>query len=298
MITLAALAALAERHRDDLGRPVAPVMVGDRLVDTDATPVVMGTINLSRDSTYRESIATTTDSAIRRGRILFAEGADVVDVGAVSTNAGTDRPSAARQVDLLVPVVEGLVDAGVVVSAETADPVVAKACLSAGARVLNFVGHAHDLEMFDLVAASGATLVLCSVAGDDVHDLADVDLSGDPLPGYVDALAARLAEARRRGVEHVVVDPGLGFFYGNLTDPATRVGYQTRVLLQSFRLRRLGVPICHALPHAFDLFQEQYRSAEPMFAVLARLGGAGWFRTHEVAPVRATLDALQHLPPD
>ena len=68
--------------------------------------------------------------------------------------------------------------------------------------------------------------------------------------------------------------------------------YQAVTLLHSFRLRRLGVPVCHALPHAFDVFEEQFRSAEGFFAVLAHLGGAGMYRTHEVPLVRSVLDAL------
>ena len=39
-----------------------------------------------------------------------------------------------------------------------------------------------------------------------------------------------------------------------------------------FRLRLLGFPICHALPHAFEYFGEEVRCAEPFFAVLAALG--------------------------
>ena len=46
------------------------------------------------------------------------------------------------------------------------------------------------------------------------------------------------------------------FYYGNLTDSQVRIDYQTKVLLRTFELRTLGLPICHALPHAFDLFQE------------------------------------------
>ena len=61
------------------------------------------------------------------------------------------------------------------------------------------------------------------------------------------------------------------------------------VLLNAFRLRSLGVPMCNALPHAFDLFEEQFRTAEGFFAVLAMLGGTGVLRTHEVA--QAEFDA-------
>ena len=51
--------------------------------------------------------------------------------------------------------------------------------------------------------------------------------------------------------------------------------------------------MCHALPHAFEYFGDQVRSAEPFFAVLAALGKTDLFRTHEVAKVRAVLDTLE-----
>jgi hypothetical protein len=66
-----------------------------------------------------------------------------------------------------------------------------------------------------------------------------------------------------------------------------------RVFLNSFRLRTLGFPVCHALPHAFEYFGEEVRCAEPFFAVLAALGKTDLFRTHEVARTRAVLDTLR-----
>lgn len=295
MITLAGLLALAEGHRESLDDPVAPIRLGDRVVDSDVEPVVMGTLNLSRDSTYRDSVATSTESALRRGRLLAAQGADLVDLGAESTNGPAARVDAARQADLLVPVVEGLTRDGIVVSAETYDPTVAKACLEAGAGVLNYTGHAADDEIFGVAADHGATLVLCWIAGDDARDVGDVPRDDDPLPAYLAHFSRRVAAARAAGVRSIVIDPGLGLYYANLTDPRTRIDYQTRVLLRTFELRVLGLPVCHALPHAFDLFQEEFRSAEPFFAVLARLAGTGMFRTHEVPTVRAALTAMQRL---
>ena len=66
----------------------------------------MGCVNLSRDSTYRESIATSTESAIRKGRVLAAQGADLIDVGAESSTAKAARATPQQQIDALVPVVE------------------------------------------------------------------------------------------------------------------------------------------------------------------------------------------------
>jgi dihydropteroate synthase len=119
-----------------------------------------------------------------------------------------------------------------------------------------------------------------------------------PLPHLIDHFGPRLERARELGVSRLVIDPGMGFFYANLVDPTARVRHQTRVLAQSFRLRSLGVPVCNALPHAFDLFEDEFRKAEGFFAVIAQLGGTHLFRTHEVAHVRAVLAAMGSLSVD
>ncbi len=49
------------------------------------------------------------------------------------------------------------------------------------------------------------------------------------------------------------------------------------------------------MPHAFDLFEDEFRIAEGFFAVLASLGGASVFRTHEVPEIVAVLGAMQVL---
>ena len=298
MITLQALAELFQTHQAAAVTPVAALEVGPRTFDVDARPTVMGCVNLSRDSTYRESIATSSESAIRKGRVQAAQGADFIDIGAESSTAKASRVGADDQTLALVPVVKQLSSEGILVSVETYEPDVARAGLEAGASIVNFTGSAHEDEIFDLVAAHRATLVLCYVAGENVREITDVELDGDPFPELHDHFARRLEQARARGVERIIIDPGMGFYYGNLVDPEARVRHQTRVLLNSIRLRVLGLPICHALPHAFDLFEDQFRSAEGLFAVLAHLGGAGVFRTHEVPQVVAVLDALRVLSVD
>ena len=293
MITLAALARLAQEHPEALEATVAPVRIGERQWSDE--PVLMATVNLSRDSTYRESIATGIDSAVRKARVAVASGAHFVDIGAESTTARAARVGADDQLGRLLPVIEQCTDEGIAVSVETYDPAVARAGLAAGAQVLNLTGAAHEEEMFDLVAEFGATVILCYVGGGNVREITDVRLDSDPIPGLLAHFEERVATARGRGVERIIIDPGMGFYYGNLVDPLTRVRHQTEVILNTFRLRVLGLPICHALPHAFDLFEEHFRSAEGFFAVLAMLGGASVMRTHEVPLVHAVGHAMTTL---
>lgn len=295
VLSLTSLARLADHHRGDLATTVGPLTIGDEVFDVDVRPIIMGVLNLSRDSTYRESIATSTASAVRKARVMAADGAAVVDVGAESSTAGAIRVDARRQIAALVPVIERLADEGLLVSAETYEQSVAAACLKAGARVLNLTGRAHETEILTLAAEHGATVILCYVGGANVREVTDLVIDADPLPALAEHFAERVAVARDCGVQSIVIDPGMGFYYGNLVDPMTRVEHQARVLLNSFRLRTLGLPLCNAMPHAFDLFEEQFRTAEGFFTVLGILGGTQVIRTHEVARVRAVVDAMQAL---
>lgn len=299
MISLSELARLATEHAEDLAHPVAPFRVGDRVLDTDVRPAVMGVVNLSQDSWYRESVAPSAEAAVRRGIVLAAQGADLVDVGAESVVAGSTRVGPQDQIRSLVPVVEQLAAAGVVVSVESYHPEVVRAVLAAGAQVLNLTGSADDDTVFDLAAEHDAALVLCHVLGDNPRELADTEVDRDPYPRVIAALGARAEAARAHGVRAgICVDPGTGFGMVRMTDPRDRVRHQSVVLLNSFRLRRLGLPVCQALPSGFDYFEDEVRTAEGFFAVLAGLGGAGIHRTHEVPRVRAVLRAMADLPVD
>jgi dihydropteroate synthase len=179
------------------------------------------------------------------------------------------------------------------VSVETYSPAVTRASLAAGANVLNLTGTAASKEIFKMVAAHDAAVIICYVAGKNVRAVGDFDLSADPMPMLREFFARQIELAQRCGVEKIFIDPGLGFYYRNLQDSAVRVRHQMNVFLNTFRLRDLGFPVCHALPHAFEFFQEEVRCAEPFFAVLAALGKTDLFRTHEVSRIKAVLETLQ-----
>lgn len=295
MITLAALAALAADYADELAMPIAPLLIGDQLFEPDERPVVMGTVNLSRDSTYRESIAISSKDAIAKARVMAAQGADLIDIGAESSTAKAARVGAETQAAQVTPVIETLASLGIATSIETYEHSVAVAGLKAGASVVNLTGREQEREIYEAAATANATVILCYSAGANVREITDVALDSDPFPEMEDHFAGRIALARSHGLDRIVIDPGMGFYYGNLVDPTTRVRHQTMVLLSTFRLRTLGLPICHALPHAFDVFGDEFRTAEGFFAVLASLGGTSLFRTHEVARVVRVVDALQEL---
>ena len=253
----------------------------------------MGVINLSPDSWYRESVCLTAEAAVARGRVLLAQGAEIVDLGAESTLAHAARVDETGQKSKLLPVIKGLREHGILVSAETYNLAVTRACLEAGANILNLTGTETSPELFRMVKDHDAAVILCYVQGKNVREVKDFDLSQDPVPMMAEYFSKQIEIATAVGLGKIFIDPGMGFYYRNLQDSSVRVRHQMKVFLNTFRLRALGFPICHALPHAFEFFGEEVRCAEPFFAVLAALGKTDLFRTHEVPRIRAVLDTLR-----
>jgi dihydropteroate synthase len=297
MLRLEYLAELLEQNRTAAKAQVREFSIGARQFRFNSEPAIMGVINLSPDSWYRESVCLSTETAIQRGKVLKEQGADIIDVGAESTLAHAARVDEAAQQSKLLPIVKALSESGALVSVETYQPAVIRACFEAGAKILNLTSAEKNEESFRVAADHDAAVIICYVQGRNAREVGDFNFSDDPISMMHDFFARQIETATRNGVEKIFLDPGLGFYYRNLQDSIVRVRHQMTVFLNTFRLRSLGFPICHALPHAFEYFGEEVRSAEPFFAVLAALGKTDLFRTHEVSRTRAVLDTMKSFNP-
>ncbi len=297
MLDFDKLRALLRRHGAGWDAPVRPVEIGGRKFDFNARRALMGVINLSTDSGYAESVAESTEAAIARGLMLAAQGADFVDIGAESTLPHARYAPPDEQAGLIVPIVRALVQKGVLVSVESYHPAVLEAAGEAGAALFNLTGVREEREIFKLAKRFGAAVIHCYVQGETVRHVSDFSFVEDMSQAAATYFEERIATAERTGVTVNIIDPGLGFYYQNLEDGEIRVHHQLSTLIQAFRLRPLGVPVMNVLPHAPDIFGEaHHREAEPIFAVLALMGGSHILRTHEVeavARVRALLETFR-----
>jgi dihydropteroate synthase len=298
MFDLNYLAELSQRHSEALKQPIArSIALQGETFRPWPEVSIMGVVNLSPESWYRESVATSVEAAVRRGRRLAIEGARIIDVGAESTLLHSARVDAATQRSNLVPVVQELSAGGILVSVETYHPDVTLACLQAGAAVVNLTAGTDTETFYRMVAEHDAGIIICYVQnGKHVREVGDFQMHEDHTLALYHYFARETELAASLGVERIWIDPGLGFYYPNLNDSKTRIRYQIDTFLNSFRLHSLGWPVCHALPHAFECFEEEVRSAEPFFAVMALLGQTDLLRTHEVAKVRGVIEAMKVIP--
>ena len=175
--------------------------------------MVVGVLNVTPDSFSDGGHFLDPAAAVAHGTALWEQGADLIDVGGESTRPGALRVPPQDEAARVLPVVAGLVAAGVPVSIDTMRASTAEAAVSAGACVVNDVsGGLADPSMYSAVAGLGVPYVVMHWRGhsDRMEALVRYD---DVVVDVCRELAQRVEEAVAAGIsaDRLVLDPGLGF---------------------------------------------------------------------------------------
>jgi len=262
--------------------------IGPREFDFARQVAVMAIVNRTPDSFYDRGRTEALDAAVAAAEASIDQGADWIDIGGAKFAPGPAIPPD-EEIERVVPVVAALAGSGAVISVDTFHPEVARAAIAAGAHVVNDTTGIHDPAMADVVAETGATIVV-------THSLAK-PRTPYPSPQYGDVvaevsafLAERVAFAESRGVasDRIVVDPGHDLNKHTLHSleltrrlgEITRLGYPTLVALSNkdFVGESLGRP------------REQRVEGSIAAAVYCVMQGARIVRVHNV---RETVDAMR-----
>jgi dihydropteroate synthase len=210
----------------------------DRELPLDERTLVMGIVNVTPDSFSDGGMFRDTAAAVAHGLRLLEEGADILDVGGESTRPGSDPVGPDEERSRVLPVVEGLRREApeALLSVDTRRAAVAEAAVSSGADIVNDVTAGIDPEMFRVVAAAGAGLVLMHMQGEP--KTMQVDPRYDDVVGEVRAfLRERLDTAVAAGIgrDRLAVDPGIGF--------GKNLQHNLDLLHSIGSFRELGVPV-------------------------------------------------------
>lgn len=177
--------------------------------------LVMGIVNVTEDSFSDGGQWLDIDRAIGHGRELFAQGADMIDVGGESTRPGATRVDPDVEARRVAPVIEALSQEGIPTSVDTMRASVARAAAEAGVAMINDVsGGLADPEMYRVMADTDLPVCLMHWRTVRFGDAAGTaDHGGDVVADVHETLATLVDNALAAGVDrgNIVLDPGLGF---------------------------------------------------------------------------------------
>jgi dihydropteroate synthase len=251
---------------------------------------VMGVVNVTPDSFSDGGRWLDADAAIAHGRVLSAEGAQILDVGGESTRPGARSVDAEEELRRVLPVVEQLAADGHTVSIDTSKLAVAADAVAGGARYVNDVSaFRQDPGMAALVAETGCECCLMHMLGEPRTMQRDPRYD-DVVDDVKAFLSERVAFALAEGVpeDRIHLDPGIGF--------GKTPAHNLQLIRRLDEVVALGFPV--VLGTSRKSFLGAITGRDPgervpgtiATQVLGLERGASVFRVHDVAPV---VQALQ-----
>ena len=269
-------------------QPPRPTRIGAKEFAWGSRTFVMGVINVTPDSFSGDGLlAAGADNlvaaAVRRATAMAAEGADLLDIGGVSTRPGHSEVDANEELRRTEPVVRAVRQAlpSMPISIDTTQPEVASAALDAGADLLNDIwGTADASGMAALAAERGVAIVLMHNRKEARYRNVVVEVIADLQRALDYALAA--------GVDwdNLIVDPGIGF--GKTAEHNLAVLRDLSLITALGRPVLLGTSRKSTIGKVLDLPADQRLEGTLTTTALGVAAGADIVRVHDVqANVRA-----------
>jgi dihydropteroate synthase len=250
----------------------------------------MAIVNVTPDSFSDGGDRLDSAQAIDDGLRFVSEGADVVDVGGESTRPGSQPLDPSEELRRVLPVVEGLARRDAIVSIDTRRAAVARACLDAGARIVNDTSALQDdPDLLPLVAARGVPVVLMHRRGRPEENYA-VPAYPNVVEDVRQFLVERAAACQAAGVarDSIALDPGIGF--------GKSVEENVALVAGAGRLADAGYPVLIGVSRKSFIGRltgiaepRQRDPASVWLAVEAARRGAAIVRVHDVASTRQAL---------
>jgi dihydropteroate synthase len=247
-------------------------------------PKVMGIINTTPDSFFGGSRQSGLEDALRAAEKMIGEGADFLDIGGYSSRPGAEEVSEEEELLRVVRVTEAIHKnfPGTPVSVDTFRSTVAKACLDAGAVIINDItAGTHAENMFETVASFNAAMILMHMRGTPAT-MGSLTVYSDVITEVALYLKERVDAAQRAGINDLMVDPGFGF--------AKTIDQNFEMLQHLYHFQICGRPVLAGLSRKSMVWKTLETNPEgalngtTALHMAALLKGASILRVHDVKP--------------
>ncbi len=270
-------------------------------IHTLSTPWVMGILNITPDSFYKESRITEPLAALERTEQMLNQGAKIIDIGGYSSRPGASPVSLEEEWNRLqnvIPAIRALTDKvpGTFISVDTFRASVAEKAIDAGAHMVNDISAGNlDNKMHEVVAKLKCPYILMHMQGDPStmqHNPSYRHITQD----IVKFFSERLPKLHDMGIHDTIVDVGFGF------GKTLEHNYQLLRELHAFQL--LGRPILTGISRKSMVYKALGNTAEESLNgstalhMAALLQGSNILRVHDVKEAQETITLFTQLMPN
>lgn len=197
--------------------------------------IIMGILNITPDSFSDGGLFIEVDKAVTHAKQMVEEGADIIDIGGESTRPGSDTISDDEELKRIKPIITRLIkEVNVPISIDTYKPKVVEECLKLGAHLVNDITGLRNKEMMNVVAEYKVPVVIMHMKGMP-KNMQENPAYEDVVNEIKEFFSDRIIEARKTGINDIIIDPGIGF--GKTTK------HNLQILKRLSEFKSLGYPI-------------------------------------------------------
>lgn len=196
-------------------QPFGLKILGEKLIEYVSSQKknkckIVGILNLTDNSFSDGGMYNDFEKAKEHLLEMIRDGADIIDIGAESTKPYSFPVSAEEQLKKLLPVVD-FAKGKIKISIDTRSALVAEECLKSGADIINDVsGFDYDGKMADVISKYNVPIIIQHSKGTP-ENMQDCPLYNDVIEEIFSALKVKIDFALSKGIENIIVDPGIGF---------------------------------------------------------------------------------------
>lgn len=175
-------------------------------------PKIMGIINLSHDSFYENDSGSSAKDILTKIQLFIDNGAEIIDVGGVSTKPGSKLPSVKEEINRIIPTIKKIRKKfpDLIISVDTVRSSVATEALLCGADIINDVSGGYgDKKMIEVLKQHRCPYILTHNIVKSINN--DKLKSENTIKDIIRFFSKRIKELKTHGVYDIIIDPGFGF---------------------------------------------------------------------------------------
>lgn len=264
-----------------------------KLIDL-AHPQVMGILNITPDSFFERSRVHTETEILNQAEKMLSAGATFLDLGGHSTRPGAMPVSEEEEIKRVLPATEIILKhfPEALISIDTFRSKVAKACVEAGAVMVNDVsGGLLDDKMYETVASFGDVPYILMHMRGTIETMTQLTQYDNLVLDVLDELQLKVAQLRSFNQRDIIIDLGFGFAK-NLDQ-----NYELLNHLPDFEVMNLpmlvGVSRKSMIWRKLDILASEALNGTTALNVVALMKGANILRVHDVKEAIETISLIK-----
>ncbi len=259
-----------------------------------ANPLVMGIVNITDDSFYDGGLVKTKEDFIKRLDKHLTEGADIIDIGAMSSKPGAIELPLELELERIKDALNWIreINKSVLVSVDTYRAEVAEEAIKQDADIINDISAGNfDANMIDVVAKYNCPYIMMHMKGKP-KNMQNNPSYNNVVEEVKAFFESKIADFRAKLCKQLIIDLGYGF--------GKTIEHNYELLNKQAQFADFGLPILTGISRKSMIYKllnitpAEALNGTSVLNTIALQNAASILRVHDVKEAKEVIRLLNH----